>query len=109
MYKRLTLLPKFHSSISFFQAAAQLFSVGMIIHAYTVTPTPVSSVLLQPWFVLLAIAMAVERLSGLALGVAMERDWVVLVINCVFLLAHFPHHYYLDSRAHYYYVFMLFI
>lgn len=63
------------------QAAAQLLSVGMIIHAHTAHSPPVSSVLLQPWFVILVIAGAVERLSGLALGVAMERDWVVLVVQ----------------------------
>ncbi|KAG8363913.1 hypothetical protein BUALT_Bualt19G0071900 [Buddleja alternifolia] len=61
------------------QVAAQLLSVGMIIHAHTIHPTSISSVLVQPWFVVLAIALAVERLSGLALGVAMERDWVVLL------------------------------
>jgi hypothetical protein len=52
----------------------------MIIHAHTAYSTPVSSVL-QPWFFVLVITGAVERLSGLALGVAMERDWVVLVIQ----------------------------
>lgn len=62
------------------QAAAQLLSVGMIIHAHTTCSTPVSSLLVQPWFVVLVIAGAIERLSGLALGVAMERDWVVLVL-----------------------------
>ncbi|KAL3620671.1 Solute carrier 40 member 3, chloroplastic [Castilleja foliolosa] len=61
------------------QAAAQLLSVGMIIQAHTIKHTPVSSVLAQPWFVILVIALAIERLSGLALGVAMERDWVVLL------------------------------
>ncbi|KAL8527827.1 hypothetical protein ACS0TY_005595 [Phlomoides rotata] len=68
-----------YNCLTIVQAAAQLLSVGMIIQAHTVNPIPVSSVLVQPWFVILAIAMAVERLSGLALGVAMERDWVVLL------------------------------
>lgn len=71
------------------QVAAQLLSVGMIIHAHTVQPSSMSSVLVQPWFVVLVIALAVERLSGLALGVATERDWVVLVVLftffCLFL------------------------
>ncbi|KAF4354013.1 hypothetical protein G4B88_011176 [Cannabis sativa] len=31
----------------------------------------------QPWFVALILAGAVERLSGVALGVAMEHDWFV--------------------------------
>ncbi|GFP80357.1 solute carrier family 40 member 3 chloroplastic [Phtheirospermum japonicum] len=68
-----------YNCLTVVQAAAQLLSVGMIIQAHTVKPTPVSSVLAQPWFVILVIALAVERLSGLALGVAMERDWVVLL------------------------------
>lgn len=34
---------------------------------------------LQPWFLLLVIGGAVERLTGLASGVAIERDWVVQV------------------------------
>ncbi|GFZ07064.1 iron-regulated protein 3 [Actinidia rufa] len=63
----------------FCQAAAQLLSVGMIIHAHTVHPSSASSMLLRPWFFVLVLAGAVERLSGLALGVAMERDWVVLL------------------------------
>ncbi|KAK3014293.1 hypothetical protein RJ639_008016 [Escallonia herrerae] len=61
------------------QTAAQLLSVGMIIHAHTCHSTLASSLLHRPWFVILVLAGAVERLSGLALGVAMERDWVVLL------------------------------
>ncbi|XP_011087494.1 solute carrier family 40 member 3, chloroplastic [Sesamum indicum] len=68
-----------YNSLTVVQAAAQLLSVGMIIHAHTVLSAPGSPVLVQPWFVVLVIALAVERLSGLALGVAMERDWVVLL------------------------------
>lgn len=52
----------------------------MVIYAHTVPHTAASSsILLQPWFVTLIFAGAIERLSGIALGVAMERDWVVLV------------------------------
>ncbi|KAK2968745.1 hypothetical protein RJ640_020381 [Escallonia rubra] len=61
------------------QTAAQLLSVGMIIHAHTCHSTLALSLLRRPWFVILVLAGAVERLSGLALGVAMERDWVVLL------------------------------
>ncbi|KAI3448476.1 hypothetical protein Pfo_005141 [Paulownia fortunei] len=68
-----------YNCLTVIQVAAQLLSVGMIIHAHTVHPSFVSSVLVQPWFVVLVIALAVERLSGVALGVAMERDWVVLL------------------------------
>lgn len=52
----------------------------MIIYAYTRPRTSASSILLRPWFIVLVLAGAVERLSGLSLGVAMERDWVVLVV-----------------------------
>ncbi|CAA2970277.1 solute carrier family 40 member 3, chloroplastic [Olea europaea subsp. europaea] len=68
-----------YNCLSFVQAAAQLLSVGMIIHAHAIHPTSVSSVLVQPWFAVLVLAGAIERLSGLALGVAVERDWVVLL------------------------------
>lgn len=67
-----------YNCLSVVQVAAQLLSVGMIIHAYT-SHTSASSMLPSPWFVVLVLAGAIERLSGLALGVAMERDWVVLL------------------------------
>ncbi|XVF05936.1 hypothetical protein REPUB_Repub06bG0004900 [Reevesia pubescens] len=61
------------------QVSAQLLSAAMIIHAHTVSPASASSSLLRPWFAVLVLAGAIERLSGVALGVAMERDWVVLL------------------------------
>lgn len=62
------------------QAAAQLLSASMVIYAHTVPQSAAtSSILLQPWFITLIFAGAIERLSGIALGVAMERDWVVLL------------------------------
>lgn len=67
-----------YNCLSCVQAAAQLLSVAMIICAHSV-PVETSPVLLQPWFIALVLAGAIERLSGLALGVAMERDWVVLL------------------------------
>lgn len=51
----------------------------MIIHAHSVALSSSSSLLLRPWFIVLVLAGAFERLCGVALGVAMERDWVVLV------------------------------
>ncbi|KAK9147065.1 hypothetical protein Sjap_006968 [Stephania japonica] len=66
-----------YNCLSTVQAAAQLLSVAMIIHAHNVHVSSASSVLIQPWFIVLVFAGAVERLSGLVLGVAMERDWVV--------------------------------
>jgi hypothetical protein len=64
----------------FCQASAQLLSASMIIYAHTVPHTSTSSMLLRPWFIVLVLAGAVERLFGVATGVAMERDWVVLVV-----------------------------
>ncbi|TQD91766.1 hypothetical protein C1H46_022608 [Malus baccata] len=64
--------------LNIIQAAAQLLSAAMIIHAHCVPPSA-SSLLHRPWFIVLVLAGAVERLSGVALGVAMERDWVVLL------------------------------
>lgn len=61
------------------QTAAQFLSATMIIHGHTISPASMSTVLLHPWFIVLVCAGAVERLSGVALGVAMERDWVVLL------------------------------
>lgn len=52
----------------------------MIIHAHSVPLSSKPSLLLRPWFIVLVLAGAIERLSGVALGVAMERDWVVLVV-----------------------------
>lgn len=64
----------------FSQAAAQLLSASMIIYAHSVPHSSTSSMLLRPWFIVLVLAGAVERLFGVATGVAMERDWVVLVV-----------------------------
>ncbi|XP_056166148.1 solute carrier family 40 member 3, chloroplastic [Syzygium oleosum] len=61
------------------QAAAQLLSAAMIIRAHSIPSTSASAVILRPWFIVLVLAGAVERLCGIALGVAMERDWVVLL------------------------------
>nr|WEQ60890.1 FPN1 [Lycium barbarum] len=68
-----------YNCLSIVQTAAQLVSVGMIIHGHTLHPTSASSLLFRPWFIVLVLVGAVERLSGLALGVAVERDWVVLL------------------------------
>lgn len=62
--------------LNIIQAATHLLSATMIIHAHSV-PVSASSLLLRPWFIVLVLSGAVERLSGVALGVAMERDWVV--------------------------------
>jgi hypothetical protein len=62
------------------QVATQLISAAMVIYALkNAGRTSTSALLLRPWFIVLVIAGAIERLAGLALGVSMERDWVVLV------------------------------
>ncbi|KAL8160037.1 hypothetical protein V2J09_001574 [Rumex salicifolius] len=68
-----------YNCLSFVQAFAQLLSVAMLIHAHTRPFSTASCILVQPWFLTLVLASAVERLMGLVLGVAMERDWVVLL------------------------------
>ncbi|CAN4108919.1 unnamed protein product [Withania somnifera] len=68
-----------YNCLSVIQTAAQLVSVGMIVHGHALHPTSASSLLFHPWFIVLVLAGAIERLSGLALGVAVERDWVVLL------------------------------
>ncbi|CAL1393214.1 unnamed protein product [Linum trigynum] len=64
-------------SLNVVQAAAQVLSATMIIHAHTMATTSSSSVVLRPWFAVLVLAGAIEKLCGVALGIANERDWVV--------------------------------
>lgn len=45
------------------------------------------SLVLQPWFCILILAGAVERLTGLATDVAIERDWVVQVRSYLLLIS----------------------
>uniref|UniRef100_A0A1D1YCP4 Solute carrier family 40 member n=1 Tax=Anthurium amnicola TaxID=1678845 RepID=A0A1D1YCP4_9ARAE len=69
-----------YNFLSLIQTAAQLLSATMIIYAHnTVRHASASVMLLQPWFIMLVFAAAIERLAGLALGVTLERDWIVLL------------------------------
>ncbi|CAL0316549.1 unnamed protein product [Lupinus luteus] len=68
-----------YNCLTIIQAIAQLLSAVMIIHAYSVPHNSVSTLLLRPWFAVLVSAGSIERLCGVALGVANERDWVVLL------------------------------
>lgn len=45
---------------------------------------PVSglSLLREPWFLAVMVSGAVDKLTGLASGVAFERDWVIQVRRC---------------------------
>ncbi|KAI4369354.1 hypothetical protein MLD38_017801 [Melastoma candidum] len=78
--KLMDLFPRVpaYNVLNVIQATAQLVSAAVIIHAYSVTVSP-SSMLQRPWFICLVLAGAIERLAGIALGVAFERDWVVLL------------------------------
>ena len=61
----------------------------MIIHAHTVSSTSAPAVLFRPWFIVLVLAGAIERLCGVATGVAVERDWVILVFFSVVIVVRF--------------------
>ncbi|XP_072983073.1 solute carrier family 40 member 2, chloroplastic-like [Typha latifolia] len=72
-------IPAYHY-LNLVQTAAQLLSAMMIICAFSpLHHTSASALILQPWFVVLIIATTIDRLASLALGVTMERDWVVLL------------------------------
>lgn len=70
------------NTLSAMQTVAQLISAGAIIYALNKSANSAlstSALLLQPWFLILVAMQAIERLTGLASGVAFERDWVVLL------------------------------
>ncbi|BBM99026.1 solute carrier family 40 (iron-regulated transporter), member 1 [Marchantia polymorpha subsp. ruderalis] len=70
-------------TLSVIQTVAMLVSVGATMYAlktgFGTLATTSQSLLAQPWFLVLVVAGAIERLTGLAIGVAAERDWVVLL------------------------------
>ncbi|CAM0949580.1 unnamed protein product [Alopecurus aequalis] len=69
-----------YTGLTALQVATQLISAAMVIYAMkNVGHASTSALLLRPWFIALVAAGAIERLAGLALGVSMERDWVVLL------------------------------
>ncbi|KAI3723598.1 hypothetical protein L2E82_35322 [Cichorium intybus] len=76
-----------YNFLSTIQAFAQVLSAGMIIQAHMAHASLETSVLMRPWFIILVLAGTVERLSRLALGVAVERDWVVLLAGTNRLIA----------------------
>ncbi|XP_078443219.1 iron-regulated protein 3 [Wolffia australiana] len=67
-----------YNLLSFIQTSAQLMSAMMIIHAYnSARHVSASAMLVQPWFIALILAAAVDNMAGLIIGVMMGRDWVV--------------------------------
>ncbi|MCO5569840.1 hypothetical protein L7F22_023554 [Adiantum nelumboides] len=68
--------------LSFMQTVSILVSAAMVMYATSTGRVLGSSTLLlvkQPWFLVLVCASAVDRITGLATGVAFERDWVILL------------------------------
>ncbi|TVU49750.1 hypothetical protein EJB05_01084 [Eragrostis curvula] len=71
-----------YTALNAVQVTTQLISAGMVMYALrNVTHASTTAVVLRPWFIALVAAGAIERLAGLALGVAVERDWVVLTLG----------------------------
>ncbi|CAL4898673.1 unnamed protein product [Urochloa decumbens] len=69
-----------YTALNAVQVTTQLISAATVIYALkNMSHTSTTAVVLRPWFIALVAAGAIERLAGLALGVAMERDWVVLL------------------------------
>ncbi|CAA6653956.1 unnamed protein product [Spirodela intermedia] len=67
-----------YNLLSLIQTSAQLTSAMMIIYAYNSARHSSASVMLvQPWFIVLILAEAIENMAGLTMGVMMDRDWVV--------------------------------
>ncbi|KAH9575304.1 hypothetical protein CY35_01G105300 [Sphagnum magellanicum] len=70
------------NTLCILQTGAMLTSAGVTIYALSgaaSTASTATMLLLKPWFLVLIVAAAIERLTGLASGVAFERDWVVLL------------------------------
>jgi len=69
-----------YTALNAVQVATQLISAATVIYALkNLRHASTTAVVLRPWFIALVAAGAIERLAGLALGVSMERDWVVLL------------------------------
>ncbi|KAH7290705.1 hypothetical protein KP509_30G060300 [Ceratopteris richardii] len=68
--------------LSFMQTVSILVSAAMIVYATSnglVLGSSALSILKLPWFSVLLLANAIDRITGIATGVAFERDWVVLL------------------------------
>ncbi|KAL5230183.1 hypothetical protein ABZP36_028959 [Zizania latifolia] len=76
-----------YRSLSAIQTVAHLVSAATIAYAFTVARAAVSPaatvmpvhhlLLLRPWFAVLVASTAVDRLSCVALGIVVERDFVL--------------------------------
>ncbi|OEL23183.1 Solute carrier family 40 member 2, chloroplastic [Dichanthelium oligosanthes] len=69
-----------YTALNAVQVTTQLISAATVIYALkNLSHASTTTLVLRPWFIALVAAGAIERLAGLALGVAVERDWVVLL------------------------------
>ncbi|KAF8776588.1 hypothetical protein HU200_003308 [Digitaria exilis] len=69
-----------YTALNAVQVATQLISAATVMYALkNLSHASTTALVLRPWFIALVAAGAIERLAGLALGVSMERDWVVLL------------------------------
>ncbi|GJP46205.1 hypothetical protein CLOM_g5516 [Closterium sp. NIES-68] len=67
-----------------YPAAAAPAAAATVAASYAtsaLSALPATAVLQQGWFAVLLVAGAVERLMGLASGVAVEMDWVVVLVG----------------------------
>ena len=60
------------------QTVAIVLSALLVMSAL-LSPSSTTNLMRQPWFFVLVLVCGVERLAGIATGVAFERDWVMLV------------------------------
>uniref|UniRef100_A0A0E0PH41 Solute carrier family 40 member n=1 Tax=Oryza rufipogon TaxID=4529 RepID=A0A0E0PH41_ORYRU len=69
-----------YRSLAAIQTAAHLVSAATITYAFAVhraAAVATASLLLRPWFAVLVVSTAVDRLACVALGIIAERDFVV--------------------------------
>ncbi|KAM0899773.1 hypothetical protein ACQ4PT_021064 [Festuca glaucescens] len=71
-----------YRSLTVIQTAAHLVSAAMIMHSFTVPRASTAlELLLRPWFAVLVVSTAVDRLSCVSLGIMAERDFVVHLLG----------------------------
>nr|PNR27283.1 hypothetical protein PHYPA_029435 [Physcomitrium patens] len=77
-------MPRVHAfkCLCVVETLSMLTSAGVTIYALNGAAPMASTatvLFLQPWFLVLVVASAVEQLAGLGAGIAFERDWVILL------------------------------
>ncbi|CAI5939282.1 unnamed protein product [Closterium sp. NIES-64] len=69
------------SSVATPAAASAASSVATSAAASALSAVSATAVLRQGWFVVLVVAGCVDKLMGLASGVAFENDWVLVLVG----------------------------